>query len=131
MDAAAATVAAAQKKTPTESKSGIAAAAVETNIERWATANDAFHRGVAALSGMKLLVELTGRALDQWTRLRRRYRPTLAARIPEAQREHHQMVALLAQANGDALAALVVEHNRSARQAYLNSTHTPSSEEPQ
>lgn len=101
------------------------------NIERWATTNDAFHRNVAVLSGMKLLVELTGRALDQWTRLRRRFRPTLAARIPEAQREHHQMVDLLAHADGDALAALAVEHNRRARQAYLDSTQHSTSEEPQ
>jgi DNA-binding GntR family transcriptional regulator len=99
-------------------------------VERWATANDAFHRAVAILSGMKLLAELTGRALDQWTRLRRCFRPTLAARIAAAQAEHHQMVDLLAQGDGNSLAALVVEHNHSARQAYLDSTQTPSTEEP-
>lgn len=99
-------------------------------VERWATANDAFHRAVAALSGMKLLAELTGRALDQWTRLRRCFRPTLTARIADAQAEHHQMVDLLAQGNADSLAALVVEHNRSARQAYLDSTQSPTLEDP-
>lgn len=126
MDGAAAAV-----RDALQSGSGAAAGSqVDAAVERWATTNDAFHRAVAALSGMKLLVELTSRVLDQWTRLRRRYHPTLAARIADAQAEHHQMVHFLAQGDADSLAALAVEHNRSARQAYLVSTQSLNPEEP-
>lgn len=93
--------------------------AVETgDVEPWANANDRFHRAVAALSGMKLLTELTGRALDQWARLRRSFQPTFAARIKEAQEDHRRMVDMLAAGDASNLAALAVEHNRNARRAY-------------
>ena len=99
-------------------------------LEAWAASNDRFHRRVADFSGMKLLPELTGRVLDQWTRLRRSFRPTLAARVASAQAEHRQMIDLLAEGDAEALAALAVEHNRSARQAYLTQIHkTPTSED--
>jgi DNA-binding GntR family transcriptional regulator len=88
------------------------------DLEAWAAANDRFHRAVAALSGMRLLPELTGRVLDQWARLRRSFAPVLAARVSQAQADHRQMLDLLEKGDGDQLSTLAADHNRRARLAY-------------
>jgi DNA-binding GntR family transcriptional regulator len=93
-------------------------AAEVSDVEAWATANDRFHRAVAALSGMNLLAELTGRVLDQWARLRRSYAPVLAGRLVQAQEDHRRMIALIEQGDADSLAELAAAHNRRARIAY-------------
>lgn len=93
-------------------------AAAGGDLETWAQANDRFHREVAALSQLRLVAELTGRVLDRWARLRRSFAPVLARNLELAQADHRHMLELLAQGDGEALAALAADHNRRARAAY-------------
>jgi len=93
-------------------------AAESGDVEAWGNTNELFHRTVASLSGMRLLTEMTGRALDQWARLRRSFAPVLAGRMAQAQDDHRRMMSLLLQGDGESLAELAAAHNRRARIAY-------------
>ena len=99
--------------------------AISTNdLERWAEMNIEFHRTVANITGMKLLIEFSTRILDTWTRLRRWYLPPIIAQLPQAQAEHHRMIELLATRDTPTLTQIVVQHSqrlrRYASQATVN-----------
>ena len=83
--------------------------------ERWSELNVEFHRAVANLTNMKLLIEFTNRALNNWTRLRRWYLQQIILQLPLALAEHRQMVELLAVRDTERLAALVIQHNQRVR----------------
>ena len=88
------------------------------NSDRWSEMNGRFHRCIAALSDNKLLVEFTGRALDDWTRLRRWYLPEVVQQLGQAQAEHAQMVELLVQRDWLELANVLSMHHRRIRNMY-------------
>ncbi len=88
------------------------------DLERWSELNFDFHRAVAALTEMKMLIEFTNRALDAWMRLRRWYLQRIMMQMPQAQAEHHEMVELLASRDTEGLARVVTIHNRRMREYY-------------
>lgn len=86
----------------------------------WSDLNSQFHRQVAELTHMKLLVEFTHRTLDNWDRLRRYFfKGDFSEHIPRAQAEHRKMLELLREGDEPALIAAVSEHNRNARDMYF------------
>ncbi len=94
--------------------------ALATNDMRdWGRLNIAFHRKIAELSGMPLLVEFTRRALDEWERLSTFYFSQVQSkRLPVAQEEHRQILALLRAGSAERLVELASQHNREANRAY-------------
>jgi len=85
----------------------------------WLTANIAFHRKIAELTSMHLLVDFTSRVLDEWERISHFYFEHITStRLPQAQEEHRQIVSLLRTGEAERLDALTIAHNRAANQAY-------------
>ena len=93
----------------------MASALAAEDSERWSELNVEFHRSIAHITSMKLLVEFTNRALDNWTRLRRWYLQQIILQLPLALAEHRQMVELLALRDTSGLAELVIQHNQRVR----------------
>jgi DNA-binding GntR family transcriptional regulator len=81
--------------------------------------NSRFHRTIAELADMPLIIEFTTRTLDSWDRLRRQYLDSVfTPRMAVAQEEHHQMLSLLQAGNVASLTELTVKHNRGALEDY-------------
>jgi DNA-binding GntR family transcriptional regulator len=87
--------------------------------ESWGALNSGFHRDIARIADMHLLVEFTDRTLDQWDRVRRYYN-ILSARIGRAQTQHHELIEALETQDISRLEQLATDHNREALDAYLN-----------
>jgi DNA-binding GntR family transcriptional regulator len=86
----------------------------------WAELNTEFHLAISALSGMPMVEQMLGRALDHWDRVRRHFfAGVFTRRASTAQREHHHMVSHLRAGDGDAVERIMRQHNRAALQAYL------------
>jgi len=91
----------------------------ENNYAAWLTTNIAFHREIAEMATMPLLVDFTNRVLDEWERISHFYfQHVTSARLPQAQEEHRQIVSLLRVGDAERLDALAIHHNRAANQAY-------------
>jgi DNA-binding GntR family transcriptional regulator len=91
----------------------------EPNSADWLTLNSTFHRKIAAISVMPLLIDFTNRTLDEWERISHFYFANVtSARLPKAQSEHHQIIALLRARDTEALEALAAVHNREANRSY-------------
>lgn len=102
------------------------AALVEEDPERWLQLNATFHRAIAEIAAMPLLQDFTSRVLDEWERVSHFYfRYVTSGRLPQAQTEHHQIVALLRAADLEALDSLAITHNREALHAYQGMLNTP------
>jgi DNA-binding GntR family transcriptional regulator len=87
--------------------------------DQWSELNSQFHRYVAGITDMRMLIDFTGRTLDGWDRLRRWYLGRVDShRIPRAQADHRRMIELFAQRDIPALIALVAQHNRLAHEDY-------------
>lgn len=91
----------------------------EPHPAHWLILNSTFHRSITAITAMPLLIDFTNRALDEWERISHHYFANVtSARLPQAQREHHQIVALLRVRDANALEALATTHNREANRSY-------------
>ena len=98
---------------------GMAQAIEAGNAGRWYDLNNQFHLAVAGITRMKMLIRFTARALASRDRLRHFYSTTfVTARMSEAHIEHRQMVDLLESRDVDRLKPLVVQHNRTAKEAH-------------
>jgi DNA-binding GntR family transcriptional regulator len=87
--------------------------------QTWSSLDFDFHTAMAGLTGTLLLTDFVTRTQETWLRLKRCYYSQAGLqRMVQAQAEHRQMITLLAQRNGPALEALIVEHNRLSLQAY-------------
>ena len=85
----------------------------------WLALNGIFHRRIAAISGMSLLLDFTNRVLDEWQRISHHYFSNVTSdRIQQAQQEHHQIVNLLRNRDAVALDALAATHNQEANLSY-------------
>lgn len=94
-------------------------ALTDNDSTAWLAANIAFHRQIAELAAMPLLVDFTSRVLDEWERISHFYfQHVTSARLPQAQDEHRQIVSLLRAGDAKGLDDLAVSHNRAANQAY-------------
>lgn len=95
------------------------------DADQWSDINMDFHRAVAQMTGMKMLIEFTGRVWDSWSRLRHCYlQPIVSVRMPQSQAEHHEMVELLARRDADGLVELARKHNSQARATYQEMIRT-------
>ena len=95
----------------------------------WSDLNSRYHRAVAEITGMKLLIEFTHRTLDDWDRLRRYFfTEDPSGRLPLAQADHRKMLELLRKGDEPALMAVVLRHNRAARDAYCRLLDSPGME---
>jgi DNA-binding GntR family transcriptional regulator len=87
--------------------------------DAWAELNSRFHLAIATVSGMPMLEQMLGRALDHWDRVRRHFfTGVLARRADAAQSEHRDMVAYIRAGDADAVEQLARIHNRGALAAY-------------
>ncbi len=85
----------------------------------WLKSNIAFHREIAEMASMPLLVDFTNRVLDEWERISHFYfEHVTSVRLPIAQEEHRQIIAFLRARDAKNLEKLASEHNRAANQAY-------------
>lgn len=85
----------------------------------WADLNTEFHLTIGRIAGMPMLEDMLRRALDNWDRLRRHYfRGVLARRIPQAQAEHHEILAQIRDRDLVALEQTIRAHNQRARASY-------------
>ena len=68
---------------------------------------------------MKLLTDFMERTLNYWGRVRRYYLAEIASeRVPQAQADHRELLALLKAGKTGELLDKVAQHNRQALQAY-------------
>jgi len=87
--------------------------------DRWGDLNRRFHQSVADIAAMPMLRDMTGRALNQWDRVRRYYfERVLVHRIVRSQQEHHAILAAMARRDDGEIARLVKIHNGGALVAY-------------
>lgn len=97
------------------------AAADQVDFKSWVGLNIQFHRQIAEISDMPLLLEFTHRILDEWQRLSNCYFQHLPPlRLLAAQAEHHEIVLALQTKDVKQLQEIAVSHNRKAGQAYQN-----------
>jgi DNA-binding GntR family transcriptional regulator len=95
------------------------AALARRNPSSWLKLNIAFHRKIAAIASLPLLSDFTNRTLDEWERISHYYfKNVTSSRLPQAQQEHRQVIALLRDRDADALVALAASHNRAANLSY-------------
>ena len=95
------------------------AALARPDVEAYSELNSRFHRMIAEMTGRRLLIEFTARALDNWDRLRRLYLDQVfSPRMPLAQAEHRQILARLKAGDTAKLTDLIALHNRGALEAY-------------
>ena len=92
-------------------------AVAEQDPESWAELNIGFHRQIAMISGMPMLMDMTNRVLDRWDRVRR-YMRVLPGRMAEANQQHHDIVQALRRRDATAARTLVTRHNLGALSAY-------------
>lgn len=86
---------------------------------QWADLNTRFHTTISRLTGLRLLQEMTERALARWDRVRRFYfSGVLVHRADQAQEEHHQILAAMKAGDFERLEDRVRQHNRGALSDY-------------
>jgi DNA-binding GntR family transcriptional regulator len=95
------------------------AALARQDPQSYSELNSLFHRTIAELTGMHLLIEYTTRTLNSWDRLRRHYlHSVFTPRMAISQDEHRQMLTLLQAGDATGLAELTTKHNRGALEDY-------------
>ncbi len=91
----------------------------EPDPAKWLVLNTDFHRRIAAIADMPLLLDFTNRVLDEWQRISHYYFSNVTGpRLQQAQLEHRQIVDLLRVRDADALEELAIAHNREANSSY-------------
>jgi DNA-binding GntR family transcriptional regulator len=95
-------------------------------LEVWGDFNTQFHVTIATMTGLPMLLQMTVQAFDRWNQMRRYFfSNVLAVRAPQAQREHHAIVAAMRGGELDRLATLLREHNQHALNDYLHHLDSP------
>ncbi|MGC4190834.1 MAG: GntR family transcriptional regulator [Thermomicrobiales bacterium] len=87
-------------------------------VEQWSHLNATFHREITAATAMPRVIEMLGRTLDHWDRIRRYFGIT-PGRLAEAQAEHHEILAALVSHDVEHLRTLARQHSRRALEAYM------------
>lgn len=91
------------------------------DVERWSALNMDFHLAISEATGMPWLLEITGRALGNWDRIRRHFfREGRYHRFTQAQRDHHAILLALRKGDADEAERLVRRHNQRARRHYAH-----------
>jgi len=117
--------AAAEKITPAgldelEDLIGTMSRAIEDGDTRaWMKANAAFHRCIAEITEMALLVDFTDRVLNEWERVYNFFFKDVSSdRLPEAQEDHCKILTCMSDGDLAGLDEMALIHNRKANQAY-------------
>ncbi len=86
---------------------------------KWLELNCAFHRKIAAISGMPMLTDFTIRVLDEWERIGHCFFMDITNnRLPIAQAEHRQIIEFLKTRDTKSLQNIAITHNRAASLSY-------------
>jgi DNA-binding GntR family transcriptional regulator len=89
--------------------------------ERWSQENKEFHIFICECSKNVLTTKMMQKVLDHWDRLRLHYLKDVSGRrIPNAQREHKEILAAFRSRNVDAVERMIRQHNRSALNSYIH-----------
>jgi DNA-binding GntR family transcriptional regulator len=87
--------------------------------ECWYELNSSFHRSVAEISKMKLLIEFTSRTLDIWDRLRRCCFEEVSPKLILVSKDDHKaMIEHMRNHDLSELLEVVRLHNRNAQEEY-------------
>jgi DNA-binding GntR family transcriptional regulator len=90
------------------------------DYQRWGDLNATFHRTIAAITKMPLLIEMTDRVFRQWDRVRYYFfSQVMPYRAAQAQVEHRGILQSMQDNNVEQLEQIVKQHNRNALAAYL------------
>jgi DNA-binding GntR family transcriptional regulator len=90
-------------------------------FDAWADLNTRFHVAISDVPGLPLLRQTNAQALDRWDRIRRYfYDGVLSHRVPQAQREHHDLLHALTSRDAGAVGVVTRQHYRAAMAAYLD-----------
>ena len=90
-------------------------------FDAWADLNTRFHVAISDIPGLPLLRQTNVQALDRWDRIRRYfYDGVLSPRVPQAQREHHDLLNALTSRDAGAVGSVTRQHYRAAMAAYLD-----------
>lgn len=85
----------------------------------WSAQNKAMHLYIGECANTLLVLKMMTKVFDHWERLRLNYLHDLAGnRIPEAQKEHHQLLAAMKSRNPDAVETTLKAHIQSAISSY-------------
>jgi DNA-binding GntR family transcriptional regulator len=96
-------------------------AVARNQFDAWADLNTRFHVAISDVPGLPLLRQTNVQALDRWERIRRYfYDGVLSPRVPQAQREHHDLLDALTSRDAGAVGAVTRQHYRAAMAAYLD-----------
>ena len=92
----------------------------QSDSERWTDLNTRFHLSIARVTQMPMLQQMTSRAMDHWSRIRRYFFDQLRySRMEQAQQEHHAMLDALTAGDYGRLEAVVKAHNQGALATYI------------
>jgi DNA-binding GntR family transcriptional regulator len=81
--------------------------------------NIAFHRRIAEISEMDILVDFTDRVLNEWERICHTYfEDVISHRLPQAQEDHRMILEYLRTGEVEKLNQIAISHNRQANLAY-------------
>ncbi len=95
--------------------------ALVTDPSRWAEGNVKLHLFICEKAGTRLAYDLFERVSNHWLRLQRLYlRDVFSERIPDAQADHHKLLAALRQRDEAKVSELISQHNEQALQSYLH-----------
>ena len=87
--------------------------------ELWSQENRRFHKLICDRSGTRLVASLMSKVFDHWDRLHRFFlMDVFARRLPQAQREHWEILRALQSRNAAKAEAAIREHTRAALSAY-------------
>jgi DNA-binding GntR family transcriptional regulator len=95
-------------------------AVATARYEDWSELNARFHLQICSVTGLDLLQEMTRRMFDRWQRVRRFYfKDVLGRRLPQAQREHREILIALGTRDVPALQGLTRTHVQGALTSYM------------
>jgi DNA-binding GntR family transcriptional regulator len=87
--------------------------------ELWSQENRRFHRFICDKSGTRLVASLMSKVFDHWDRLHRFFlKDVFARRLPQAQREHWEILRALKTRNAERTEAVIRKHAQASLSVY-------------
>jgi len=98
---------------------GMGALVAAGDAEAWSRQNRQFHQFICDRAGTRLIGSVMTKVLDHWDRLHRVFlKEVFAKRLPEAQKEHQEILQALNERDPDKVEKVIRKHNRHALNAY-------------
>ena len=87
--------------------------------ELWSQENRRFHRFICDKSGTRLVASLMSKVFDHWDRLHRFFlKDVFVRRLPQAQREHREILRALKTRSAERAEAVIRKHAQASLSAY-------------